>query len=495
MNPMKTVYILLAVLIMSITPVLGAGETSTSSGGWSAPWITADLANSTVFGVLLGNYINSTASNSCDSSYCIRLNGSTVEAVNGTSGGVEFTGSDGTVLSSVYATTGTTIFMKEGTYTNIPTLDPTGSGDKISIVGEGTSKTILKANTSNAVLFRLLNGSAYRLEALTIDCMGIALCIDLNKSSSQVQRNRFTEVVISNATTLIDQSNSEENVYDHVIFGGGTSPADNEYAIVVNSHGGNMRFYSPLFQNSSKSNIRYGASTQISLFSPTFTGGNGYSSTEGQINFIGSGSARMSIFEPWFESGAMNINSSNPNAILSIYGAGIFYTASSSIQSNINGTFKRLEITGNPTYIAYNSAKNLNVYTTHFNSMTDNSYNNGINPQQGNSTYYSYMIAGNDRIYSNLTGYNNYGLAGYDHGISTTCTSKTAFGAGDTCTNSTTGTSYHYNGSAWIVNIPRVSIPSTATTPCQTGEQAYNSTYFYACVAENTWVRANMASW
>lgn len=407
---------------------------------------------------------NQTMNNSCDSAYCIRWNGSTVEAVNGTSGEVEFSGLDGTVLSSVYATTGTTIFMKEGTYTNIPTLDPTGSGDKISIVGEGTSKTILKANTSNAVLFRLLNGSAYRLEALTIDCMGIALCIDLNGSSSQVQRNRFTEVVISNATILIDQSNSEENVYDHTIFGGGTSPADNEYAIVVNSHGGNMRFYSPIFQNSSKSNIRYSASTQISLFSPTFTGGNGYSSTEGQINFPGTGSARMTLVEPWFESGAMNINSSNPNVVLSVHGAGIFNTASSSTQSNINGTYKRLDITGVPTFIAYNSAKNLNIFTTHFNAMTSGSYNTGINSQHGNSSYYSYMIAGNDRIYSNLTGYNNYGLAGYDHGISTTCSSKTAFGTGDVCRNSTTGYGYTYNGSAWVQEVQKKQFEYSSST-------------------------------
>ena len=41
----------------------------------------------------------------------------------------------------------------------------------------------------------------------------------------------------------------------------------------------------------------------------------------------------------------------------------------------------------------------------------------------------------------------------------------------------------------------RVGVPSTATTTCVSGSWAASTSYFYACVAENTWRRVAVASW
>ena len=40
-----------------------------------------------------------------------------------------------------------------------------------------------------------------------------------------------------------------------------------------------------------------------------------------------------------------------------------------------------------------------------------------------------------------------------------------------------------------------VAVPSTATSSGQAGQIAYDSNFFYACVATNTWVRAALSSW
>jgi hypothetical protein len=41
----------------------------------------------------------------------------------------------------------------------------------------------------------------------------------------------------------------------------------------------------------------------------------------------------------------------------------------------------------------------------------------------------------------------------------------------------------------------RVGVPSTSTTTCTQGSWAASTTYFYACVAANTWRRVAVASW
>lgn len=42
---------------------------------------------------------------------------------------------------------------------------------------------------------------------------------------------------------------------------------------------------------------------------------------------------------------------------------------------------------------------------------------------------------------------------------------------------------------------PVVAPPASATAPGTAGEISYDSTYFYVCVAENTWRRAATATW
>jgi hypothetical protein len=47
-------------------------------------------------------------------------------------------------------------------------------------------------------------------------------------------------------------------------------------------------------------------------------------------------------------------------------------------------------------------------------------------------------------------------------------------------------------GSAPVVT--RVAVPATSTSACTTGQEAASSTYFYVCVAANTWMRAALSS-
>lgn len=41
----------------------------------------------------------------------------------------------------------------------------------------------------------------------------------------------------------------------------------------------------------------------------------------------------------------------------------------------------------------------------------------------------------------------------------------------------------------------RVEVPETPTTEGQIGEWAASNTYFYVCVAENTWRRCSLSTW
>lgn len=41
----------------------------------------------------------------------------------------------------------------------------------------------------------------------------------------------------------------------------------------------------------------------------------------------------------------------------------------------------------------------------------------------------------------------------------------------------------------------KVTVPSTASSTCVAGNWAADASYYYACTATNTWVRAALATW
>lgn len=43
--------------------------------------------------------------------------------------------------------------------------------------------------------------------------------------------------------------------------------------------------------------------------------------------------------------------------------------------------------------------------------------------------------------------------------------------------------------------VQQVPAPATATSPGVKNQIAYDASYFYICVATNTWVRAAVATW
>jgi len=285
------------------------------------------------------------------------------------------------------------IFFPEGTYSNLATYEPT-TKDRIIIRGAGKDRTILKSNPANLKFLNFSGGSGFKIEDVSIDCMGIALCIDFNNTGgSVVQSNNIRRSQIYNATYLIDFSNSEEGVVEHSIIG--SSPSQSEYGVIVNTSGGNLRFYNTIFFNNSRSGVLYNANTQISFFSPVFTQGG----SEGQLQVQGTNSPRIWIYEPWFElSTGHNINSTSPDTILGING-GYFHTGTTN--RNINGTFTRLDITGTPTFLSSGNL-NLNVFATNFWAPTTLSLDKGINTQEGNSSHYWYHN-GAITYYTNMT--------------------------------------------------------------------------------------------
>lgn len=50
-------------------------------------------------------------------------------------------------------------------------------------------------------------------------------------------------------------------------------------------------------------------------------------------------------------------------------------------------------------------------------------------------------------------------------------------------------------GSTVVANAASSAAPATATSTGVAGTIAYDATHIYVCVATNTWVRANLATW
>lgn len=46
-----------------------------------------------------------------------------------------------------------------------------------------------------------------------------------------------------------------------------------------------------------------------------------------------------------------------------------------------------------------------------------------------------------------------------------------------------------------VITLPAGAVPASATAPCTAGQWWYNASYWYVCVAANTWARAALATW
>lgn len=46
-----------------------------------------------------------------------------------------------------------------------------------------------------------------------------------------------------------------------------------------------------------------------------------------------------------------------------------------------------------------------------------------------------------------------------------------------------------------IITLPAGVVPASATAPCTAGQWWYDASYWYVCVAENTWLRAALSTW
>lgn len=485
---------------------------------------------------------NSTMNNSCPYTYCIRWNGSMVEAITG--GRVEFSGTDAaTVHNQAYATAGTLpkkTFMSTGSFNlstellpknysilyNMPAsymlnagvgatvndgmVDiPLGYHD-IDIIGGtyngnssgqsswmiiirmmGHDLTLSKANITNSkgdcIFSRDINNRVFDNEISYCNDTGIVM--GGLKTATNASYGKGYNNYIHNSTVGLDISNDA----DYVEYFGNIlrNITDNGISITYTVNGKRPPHHSKILFN------------QLD-----HAGGN--DSGKCGINIVYAGADNTLIEGNTVNYAARNgiCGNSGNNKIINNFVNNTLWNGIN-LAGNDNTVFGNVvsassqdalvQGAGLLIYGKNNTVENNRIYDNQtvktqyrgIRELTGADYNIIRNNKLGDT-------AGGAKITivgSNTTADNNYGAPGYDHGISTTCTSKTAFGAGDTCTNSTTAVQYTYNGSAWVVNTPRVSIPSSATTPCQDGEIAYNSTYFYACIADNIWVRTNMTSW
>jgi hypothetical protein len=147
---------------------------------------TAIAGATLAFGQQLTPVAHAAASGADDFGYLIYLNGTTVNAVNGSTGQIDFTGTDAaTVIQSAInsAPTGSFIMIKPGTYVINSTITISKA---VRIVGSGvTSAGTILQNNQNGVMILVTQGGAYvRIEGLT--CRGTGNSSDVGIQVSGV---------------------------------------------------------------------------------------------------------------------------------------------------------------------------------------------------------------------------------------------------------------------------------------------------------------------
>jgi hypothetical protein len=119
-----------------------------------------------------------------------------------------------------------------------------------------------------------------------------------------------------------------------------------------------------------------------------------------------------------------------------------------------------------------------------------------ISAPSGNTKQVNFQTSGSNRWSVGGNGTTESGSnAGTDFTIGAFSDTATFLGAAVTITRSTQVANFAQTpvvGTAPVVT--RVAVPATSTSACAVGQEAASSTYFYACVATNTWVRAALST-
>jgi hypothetical protein len=138
----------------------------------------------------------------------------------------------------------------------------------------------------------------------------------------------------------------------------------------------------------------------------------------------------------------------------------------------------------------YSNNGTLNVVTSSGNAAE------WISAPSGNTKQVNFQTSGSNRWSVGGNGTTESGSnVGTDFTIGAFSDTATYLGAALTITRSTQVANFAQTpvvGSAPVVT--RVAVPATSTSACTTGQEAASSTYFYVCVAANTWMRAALSS-
>jgi hypothetical protein len=138
----------------------------------------------------------------------------------------------------------------------------------------------------------------------------------------------------------------------------------------------------------------------------------------------------------------------------------------------------------------YSNNGTLNVVTSSGNAAE------WISAPSGNTKQVNFQTSGSNRWSVGGNGTTESGSnVGTDFTIGAFSDTATYLGAALTITRSTQVANFAQTpvvGNAPVVT--RVAVPATSTSACTTGQEAASSTYFYVCVAANTWMRAALSS-